>query len=425
MLFFTQLNFLMRPRQQTLFQDDTILELKKHSSIIQMSNITSLQQRKTMNVMLWIARKVREKDESSTTFRLDFNVLRKMVWMKDTNYENIKESLRQLTKIEIEFNVLGKDVKRWGSFNFLSQIIIESGANYCFVDFSLPPIILDSFNDKARWSKLDLYLIQDFWWKYSLALYELLKDYLWLWTIEIEIEKFRKLMWVPDGSYGKYTFLRRSVIDKAVEEVNEKADIKVSFDEKRQWRKVVSIVFYMEEKYNKEKESKSVIDDIDILLQQFSFSGKEIAKIRKKHNDLYIKENIETVEEHYKTKKIDNLKAYMAKALEVDFRPKKTALEIQKTKDIMKKKEQEKLEQEKLKKKEEEKKKKEEKEYQKMVKKVDKFFDNNKDMKEQIEESYRQFIKWNIFYERLLEKWIYNDISNKHFYTYVMENYIK
>ena len=46
----------MHTRQISLFAEDNHFEIKKHSSIVQMSSIATLQERKIMNVLLRIAK---------------------------------------------------------------------------------------------------------------------------------------------------------------------------------------------------------------------------------------------------------------------------------------------------------------------------------------------------------------------------------
>ena len=62
----------MKTKQISLFKDDnTVFEIKKHSSIVQMSNITTLQERKLMNVLLWIAKDFLKRNPNERVFNCD------------------------------------------------------------------------------------------------------------------------------------------------------------------------------------------------------------------------------------------------------------------------------------------------------------------------------------------------------------------
>jgi hypothetical protein len=54
---------------------------------------------------------------------------------------------------------------------------IRTDKNDCFVEFEFPTRILESIQRPQMYAKLDLFIIRDFSSKYSVALYELLKDY--------------------------------------------------------------------------------------------------------------------------------------------------------------------------------------------------------------------------------------------------------
>ena len=79
------------------------------------------------------------------------------------------------------------------------------------------------------YSKLDLFAIRDLNSKYSVALYELIKDYQNIGGITITVENFRKLMGIDQGKYRYFTMLEQKVIQKAVTEINQKTDIHITF----------------------------------------------------------------------------------------------------------------------------------------------------------------------------------------------------
>lgn len=59
-------------QQVSLFQEQIgVLEIKKHSSLIQMNNITSLQQRKAINSLIWIAKDQLKRDPERKLFSVE------------------------------------------------------------------------------------------------------------------------------------------------------------------------------------------------------------------------------------------------------------------------------------------------------------------------------------------------------------------
>jgi hypothetical protein len=61
----------------SLFDESKTL-IKKHSSLIQTNNVTTLQQRKSINAFILIARQVLKRDPNQTTFKIELSTLKKL-----------------------------------------------------------------------------------------------------------------------------------------------------------------------------------------------------------------------------------------------------------------------------------------------------------------------------------------------------------
>jgi len=103
-------------------------QIKKHSSIVQISNITTLQERKTMNALIRIAKDVLKREPDQNSFKVDIGIIRRLVGIKGSDNELLKNALRNLKNSHMEYNVLNKDKKEWGIFSFLARAnIVEFG----------------------------------------------------------------------------------------------------------------------------------------------------------------------------------------------------------------------------------------------------------------------------------------------------------
>ena len=96
--------------------------------------------------------------------------------------------------------------------------------------------------------RLNLLILRDLNSKHSVALYEFLIDYIKIGKYSCSINEFRKLMGIPDGKYSNFTMLKKRTLDKAVDEVNTKTEIEVSYDFEYVGRKVTTINFKMKMK---------------------------------------------------------------------------------------------------------------------------------------------------------------------------------
>ena len=180
------LYFIYTMKQVSLFNGN-VTQIKKHSSIIQISNIVKLQQRKAFNMFLYIAKETLKKNPQASMFNIDLATLKKTAGIKETNNKEVKTLLESLVNIVIEYNVLNKDQKVWGVFALVSQVQVLTVNNISTVNFAFPPAILDTIQYPSIYTKLDLLIMRDLKSKYSIAMYEILKDYQGIGKINIEL----------------------------------------------------------------------------------------------------------------------------------------------------------------------------------------------------------------------------------------------
>lgn len=93
--------------------------------------------------------------------------------------------------------------------------------------------------------RLNLLALRDLKSKHSIALYEFLQDYIKLGKYSCTTEDFRLLMGIKAGQYKVFTLMKKRVLDVAVNEINEKTDMTVSYEVERYGRKITHIHFKM------------------------------------------------------------------------------------------------------------------------------------------------------------------------------------
>lgn len=163
--------------------------------------------------------------------------------------------------------------------------------------------------------------------KHSLALYEALKDYQNIGRIRMAIEAFRKLVGVEADQYKIFTMLKKRIIDTAVQEINEKTDLKVVYDLENEGRKITAIVFRVSGTAPHESIEKAS-EEIMHKLNGMGIKESVAKELLSRHDEDYILANIRIVEEELKSgKEIRNIPAYLMKAFSVDFRHVETEFE--------------------------------------------------------------------------------------------------
>jgi hypothetical protein len=147
------------------------LTIKKHSSIIQtnVKNLT-LTQRKIINFLIHVAQKSNDKE----IFKTNVSELKKLCNIKANQNFDLKEQLRKLADIKIEFNFLNKDKKNvWKIMALISEIQVIDG----YIDFAFSPSMRNEILNPRIYTPLKIMLIASLKNKYSIVLYELLRDY--------------------------------------------------------------------------------------------------------------------------------------------------------------------------------------------------------------------------------------------------------
>ena len=154
-------------------------EIKKHSSIVQMSNITTLQERKAMNSLIRIAKDQLKRSPEQRSFVCDISILKRLSGLNDTSNVDLKDALRNLSSTKIEYNILNKDKEERGVFSFLAEvkIIAEGRGKSTTVHFEFPTTVRKVVKNPNMFVKLDLLIVRGLNSKHSVALYELMKDY--------------------------------------------------------------------------------------------------------------------------------------------------------------------------------------------------------------------------------------------------------
>ena len=245
------------------------INFKKHSAIIQISNIINAQQRKIFNTLIYNSSK-KINEFNNGYFTIEINNLEKLSGYKSTNKKRIKEYIKELCNIKVEFNILNKDKKKWTYFSLLSEVNIIKKTLY----YSFPPSIMRTIKHPSIYAILDLIIIKGFNSKYSIALYEITKDYINAEIPKMEIKKFKELMGIKENQYTQYPDLKKRVIDPAIKEITNNTNINLTYEIIKEGRIPKYIKFEINEKtldFNHNKYNKKLLTTEAIKCFQKSY----------------------------------------------------------------------------------------------------------------------------------------------------------
>lgn len=164
---------------------------------------------------------------------------------------NIKCSLKKLSRAFIEFEVLVSDVPNWCLTPLFDQI------QYCEEE----QVLYYSFSD--GWRKLliipeyfEKHIIQaHFMHKYSSAFYDILSApyFKKQFVYQIELRQLRLLLGVSERKFSNFNDLKRYVLEPSLREINAHASFTVVFRQISEGRKISSLDFIFQPKEDEYK----------------------------------------------------------------------------------------------------------------------------------------------------------------------------
>ena len=313
-------------------------EVLKHSAAVQISNGVSLLQRKVWNILLWNAyNNCPGKEVHTISLKEIWKVLE---WGSSKNHQRLQDLCEEFTKISVKWNLLGKDRKSiWGVASLLASAEAKEGVlSYAFA-YHLRERLLNPY----MYARISLSLQNKFDSKHALALYELCVDYFiekigkgetpWLSLAEV-----RSLMGTGDDYPVFYEF-KRWALNVALSEINEKSDLDVEIEYKKEQRKVAWIKFRIRAKPNRQQilllppeqmdPTPPSIEDLlfDRLREEFKLSQSQAKEVMVQYTVDELEARLEILSEEFEQGKIRNLGAYAYKSLSEGYVQKESPLE--------------------------------------------------------------------------------------------------
>jgi len=219
--------------------------LKKHVAAIHASNPLTLIQRKLANVLLYNAyQNLLTQEEHIISIR----ELCVLIDFESHAIEQVKTAVKKLMSTVIEWNLVDREKETkdnyWVASTMLASVEIKAG----ICKYTYSKHLKELFYHPELFATLDMLILRRFKSSYGLALYEnCIRFKKVRQTPWFEIPVFRKLMGVAEKKYTQFSDFKRRVIDAAVKEVNEHAQINLNVELKQEGRVVKAIKFYIAE----------------------------------------------------------------------------------------------------------------------------------------------------------------------------------
>lgn len=199
-------------------------------------------------IILTMVSMIQPDDEDFKEYNISIKEFSEMLGLKGhAKYEEIKEVALHLQ----EKTIFIPDEDGFITTNWVASQRYKEGEGVLKLSFSpyLKPYLLQL---KTQFTSYKLSNILSLGSGYSIRLYELMKKWQHLGQWEYPVEELKLKFGIEEGMYSRYTHFKNRVLKKAVEEVNEKTDLHIRFNEIKQGRKVEKISFTIQHSVEKE-----------------------------------------------------------------------------------------------------------------------------------------------------------------------------
>jgi len=267
--------------------------------------------KKLFNVLLYKAHKHLLKQE-----RHEISVceIAELLGFKSHNTEVLKDGLRDLVDVRIEWNALGDGGSKseWAVTSALAEAKITNGV----CTYAYAPTLREKLANPEVWALIDLHLQRRFSRGHTWSLYENVARYRRVRrTPEFPLPVLAGLLGIRDSkTYAQFKYLKRDVINPAITEINAKSDIEVTLlPPRRMGRKVVAVQFGV-----KEKATTGDHDERRATarrLKRFGLGPRDVNMALREHSDEKLMAILDEIQRRHETGSIKNLRAYTVTVL--------------------------------------------------------------------------------------------------------------
>jgi len=220
-------------------------------------------------IVLTFVSMIQPSDEDFKVYSLSIKDFHKLVELKGReHYTQIKSIIRKLMTrtIEIPKEDGGYLITHWATH---VEYISGKGIIQFSFEPKLKPYLLQL---KRTFTSYRLSNILSLGSYYAIRIYELLKKWETAGKWRTSVEHLKNLLGITQKSYKLYGNLKNRVIKPSIEELNNKTDINVTYEEIKEGRSVVSLVFYI-------KQIKKPLFEMENVLYKKNESEVEVASL--------------------------------------------------------------------------------------------------------------------------------------------------
>ena len=278
-------------------------------------------------IILYAVSKIDRDKEKFNIISLNVKEFTTLIGTTTERYTEFRELVRELRKKEVIIDTDNRElITGW-----LSSIDYIKDTGEIELEFSekLMPYLLQL---KSRFTRYPLKNILYLKNKYSIRIYELLKQYERIGERRFTVDEVKKLL-MMGNKYKEFRDFNKYVLKPVTEEINEYTDLEIRYEKLMRGRKVVGVNFKIDSKsdnsYIEYLDQYYDIEEFKIQsgLDKENFDSKQIIDLftiaTEKLNDAEQQDLFEYIKLNYrhmiKNKKVENKYAYLKKSLKEDY----------------------------------------------------------------------------------------------------------
>jgi len=292
----------------------------KHNKLIESAHRLSLQEQRVLLLMISL---INGDDEDFKSYVFDVKEFAKMMGYKGQSiYSEVKKVTKKLITRVLEIEDLENRRLLQISWVSSAEYVEETGSVEISFDPKLKPYLLKL---KERYTKYSLLHVIRLRSAYSVRIYELLKQVELFQERSFVLTDLRKLLGIKEDEYKLYADFRRKVLEHSIKEINEKTDLRLSYETEKRGRGVNKIKFLINSKGEKQKalpgleaiSNKQLYED---LIKKFNQHPSQAREYLKTYPEYQIAENLKHVERRVRAGEINDIGAYTRKAITDDIK---------------------------------------------------------------------------------------------------------
>jgi len=327
--------------------------LQKPSGTIAISGNLDARERKLYNMLLKVAEINLRQNPQQNIFTTTLATLKQALNVNEDDKHNTdyKKILEKMSDIKLRYNILKKDHRIEGFAHLIDNVkfITDESTKFTTISYSIPEEVRQSIiNKNGMYASIDLVIIRGLVSKYSIILYELVKDYQKVEIPKMTMQDFKEIFGIEGKYEGRINNLKAKVLDVAVNELNanENINFTVKYELIKTGKIYTHIKFTAKPKQIKEKQieiqelqqlqlqplqqlpekvSNPELEEIIPYLPRAYQSTKKVIDIliealeHKRKSKDYIISQIKYCNEQYKKDKVKNYVLYLRNAIEKDY----------------------------------------------------------------------------------------------------------